>query len=105
MNVETFRKLVKLDPEDALSRFGLGQKLLEVGELQEAAEHLRFANRKAPGHLATYHVLGQVLVKLGSYDEARGVLEEGLKHAAGVGEGMGRDLGPAMEEMLKGLPH
>ena len=48
MNVETFRKLVKLDPEDALSRFGLGQKLLEVGELQEAAEHLRFANRKSP---------------------------------------------------------
>lgn len=104
MNVETFRKLVALDPEDALSRFGLGTKLLEVGEFREAAEHLRFANRKAPGHLATYHVLAQALIKLGLHDEARGVLEEGLKHAAGVGEGMGRDLGPAMEEMLRKLP-
>jgi tetratricopeptide (TPR) repeat protein len=95
---------VALDPEDALSRFGLGKKLLEIGELQEAAEHLRFANRKAPGHLATYHVLADVLIQLRSYDEARGVLTEGLKRAAGVGEGMGRDLGPAMEEMLRQLP-
>ena len=104
MDVETFRKLVKLDPEDALSRFGLGKKLLETGDLQEAAEQLRFANRKAPTHLATYHALGQVLIQLGLHDEARKVLEEGLRRAADVGEGMGRDLGPAMEEMLKDLP-
>ena len=33
--------------------------------LREAAEHLSFANARAPEHLATYHILGQVLIRLG----------------------------------------
>lgn len=107
MDVATFRKLVSLDPDDALNRFGLGKKLLESEgspeALAEAAEHLRFANARAPEHLATYHVLAQVLIRLDLRDEARGVLERGCERTAGIGEGMGRDLGPAMREMLDAL--
>src|ERR1700712_3275907 len=104
MDLPKLRKLVALDPNDPLSRFALGQKLFEVGqgeaELVEAADHLRFANAAAPEHLATYHTLGRVLLKLGRNDEARGVLEEGVRRTAGIGEGMGRDLGPAMQTLL-----
>jgi len=108
MDLATFRKLVALDPNDPLSRFALGKKLWEeqgssAEALSEAAEHLRFANAKSPGHLATYHVLGQVLLKLGLNEEARGVLNAGIERVAGVGEGMGRDLGPAMRQMLDGI--
>ncbi len=107
MDVATFRKLVALDPDDPLNRFGLGKKLLEADggpeALTEAAEHLRFANARAPEHLATYHVLGQVLIKLDLRDEARQVLEQGCARTAGLVEGMGRDLGPAMTEMLASL--
>jgi predicted Zn-dependent protease len=106
LDVPTLRKLVALDENDPLSRFALGRKLHEVGTpeaLREAAEHLRFANRKAPAHLATYHILAQVLVRLGEKDEARRVLEEGVRRVAGVGEGMGRDLGPIMQQMLAAL--
>lgn len=107
MNLDTFRKLVAIDPNDPLSRFALGKKLLEVDPsptgLAEAAEHLTFANERSPEHLATYHILGQVLVKLGRTADARRVLEEGVKRTATIGEGMGRDLGPAMTEMLKEL--
>ena len=108
LDVGKLRKLVALDENDPLSRFALGKKLFETDDspqaLAEAADHLRFANAKSPEHLATYHVLGQVLVKLGRNDEARQVLEIGIIRAEAVGEGMGRDLAPAMREIMSTLP-
>jgi predicted Zn-dependent protease len=111
MDLPTLRKLLALDPDDPLSRFALGKKLFETsGEadaapdaLREAAEHLQFANAKAPDHLATYHILAQVLIRLGRTAEARPVLEEGVCRTASIGEGMGRDLAPAMRAMLESL--
>ena len=106
MDLPTLRKLVALDENDPLSRFALGRKVHEIGTpeaLAEAANHLRFANQHAPNHLATYHILAQVLIRSGEKDDARRVLEEGIKRVAGIGEGMGRDLGPIMREMLATL--
>ena len=111
MDLPTLRKLLALDPTDPLSRFALGKKLFESApedasateSLVEAADHLAFANEHAPEHLATYHVLAQVLMRLGRTDEARRVLQNGLPRAESVGEGMGRDLGPAMRAMLDRL--
>lgn len=106
LDVASFRKLVALDEHDALSRFALGQALFQEGgieALNEAAEHLLFANEKAPDHLATYHVLAKVLIKLDRQSEARRVLTEGVEKVGGIGQGMGRDLGPAMADMLAAL--
>jgi predicted Zn-dependent protease len=107
LDVPKLRKLLSLDPADPLSRFALGKKLFETDPtpeaLLEAAEHLRFANTKAPEHLATYDVLSQVLIQLGEKEEARRVLEEGIRRTAAVGEGMGRDLEPKMREQLEAL--
>ncbi|MDB5304280.1 MAG: uncharacterized protein JWM97_1829 [Phycisphaerales bacterium] len=106
LDLPTLRKLVALDVNDPLSRFALGRKLAEStspSELAEAAEHLAFANQHAPQHLATYHVLGDVLIRLGRKEDARVILQEGVRRVAGVGEGMGRDLGPTMQRMLESL--
>jgi predicted Zn-dependent protease len=107
MDVPRLRKLLSLDPDDPLSRFALGKKLFESNPtpdaLKEAAEHLRAANAKAPEHLATYDMLSQVLIRLGDNEEARRVLEEGIRRTAAVGEGMGRDLGPKMRERLDAI--
>ncbi len=106
LDVAGFRKLVALDEDVPLSRFALAQALFRDGSdeaLREAAEHLVFANAKAPDHLATYHVLGQVLIKLGRTSEARDVLAAGCQKAEGVGECMGADLGPAMADLLESL--
>ena len=103
LDVARFRQLVELDKDDPLSRFALGQALFQEGgiaALREAAEHLIFANARAPDHLATYHMLGQVLIKLGRKSEARCVLTEGCEKVGRVGHGMGRDLGPAMADLL-----
>ena len=107
MDLTKFRKLVAMDDSDALSRFALGQALFQQGDspeaLSEAVEHLMFANTKDPDHLATYHIFGQVLIKLGRKDEARTVLGTGSTKAGDVGEGMGHDLGPAMSKLLEAL--
>jgi len=107
LDLTKLRNLVAMDDSDALSRFALGQALFQQGDspgaLNEAAEHLLFANAKDPDHLATYHILGQVLIKLGRKDEARAILHAGSTKAAGVGAGMGKDLGPAMAQLLEAL--
>ncbi len=106
LNIARFRRLVALDEDDPLSRFALGQALFREGgveSLNEAAEHLITANTKAPEHLATYHVLGQVLIRLKRISEARSVLTAGCEKTRAMGEGMGRDLGPAMAELLRTL--
>ena len=100
MDLPTLRNLMALDQNDPLSRFALGKKLFEAGELEEAVEHLRFANSNSPGHLATYHILSKALIQLGKIDDARQVLQAGIPKVMSVGQGMGRDLGPAMEKML-----
>ena len=113
IDLPKLRRLVALDENDPLSRFALGKKLFETHEsdlsaenaplLEEAAIHLAYANAKDPAHLATYHLLGQALARLGRKDEARDVYEAGIERVAGVGEGMGRDLGPAMRKLLSEL--
>lgn len=113
LDLPKLRKLLALDPGDALSRFALGKKLAESAgsadapderaALAEAAEHLRAANTSAPEHLATYHVLSQVLVRLDLKGEAREVLGRGIGRASLVTEGMGRDLAPLMRESLAAL--
>ena len=106
LDVSQFRKLVALDEDDPLSRFALGRALFQEGSIEslnEASEHLILANTKDPEHLATYHVLGQVLIRLERVDEARSVLTAGCKQVGAIGEGMGRDLGPAMADLLPAL--
>jgi predicted Zn-dependent protease len=113
LDLPKLRKLLAIDPNDPLSRFALGKKLMESAgtpdapdesaSLTEAADHLRVANAKSPDHLATYHILAQVLLRIGKEDEARVVLTEGIAKASLVTEGMGRDLAPLMRQMLADL--
>ncbi len=106
LDITKLRKLVAIDENDPLSRFALGQALFREGSdeaIVEAVGHLQFTNEKDTEHLATYHMLGQALLKLGRHDEAKQVLHAGCEKAKHVGDCMGKDLGPAMEEMLAAM--
>ncbi len=108
------RKLLAIDPNDPLSRFAVGKKLAEaagseeapddLAAREEAAEHLTVANQLSPEHLATYHILGETLIKLGRMEEAARVLDEGISRAELVTEGMGKDLAPLMRQLRDSLP-
>jgi len=106
LDVAKLRKLVALDESDPLSRFALAQALLREGDtaaITEAADHLLFANAADPDHLATYHLLGQVLISLDRKEEARRVLTAGRDRAEAAESGKGHDLGPAFEQLLETL--
>jgi hypothetical protein len=108
LDLAKLRKLLALDPDDALSRFALANGLLtqdgSPAAKAEALEHLRFAHAKDAAHLATCRLLGELLVDAGAHVEARQVLSAGLARMPDVGEGMGRDLGPVMQALLDRLP-
>lgn len=108
LDTATLRQLVALDPKDPLARFALGKRLFDEARdgaadpdarLVEAAEHLRAGRAQAPEHVATYHVLGQILLYLGRDEEARAVLDEGCRRAAAAPPGSGADLLPALQQL------
>jgi predicted GNAT family N-acyltransferase len=112
MDIPKLRKLLALDPNDSLSRYALGRKLWEQANgdpahttamLAESIGHLRFATAVDPSHLATYHVLSRALLDAGLPDEARPVIKQGLARTAHVTEGMGKDLGPLLADLLASI--
>lgn len=112
LDTSTLRQLVELDPRDPLGRFALGKRLYDEARegaadperlLHEAAGHLRAGSALAPEHVATYHILGQVLMLLEQDDEARDVLERGCRRAAAAPPGAGNDLLPALQQLLSEL--
>jgi len=88
-------------PHDAKLHFIVGASMYARGQFdQGTADHLEQASKSFPNaHL----LLGEVLIRLNRKDEARRVLTEGIRRVGGIGEGMGRDLGPAMQKMLESL--
>ena len=103
---DAIRKVLIRTPDDALLLFALGKKLIETqspADLSEAITLLRRAHQLDPTHLATYQILAAALIDAGLPDEARPILMAGIERVADVGEGMGRDLGPAMQAMLNSV--
>lgn len=112
LDTATLRQLVELDPKDPLARFALGKRLYDEARegaeasdalLAEAAVHLEAGRGLAPQHVATYHILAQVLMYLGRDPEARAALQEGCRRAAAAPPGGGADLLPALQQLLSEL--
>ncbi len=91
-----FRQVLEIDPEDTLANFGMADILHERGDHTAARENLRRVLLADPRYSVAYLLLGKVLIALSLRDEARGILEEGIRIAAQRG-----DLMPANE--MQGL--
>jgi len=98
--VEQFRQLVKLDPNDAVSYYGLGSACLEEGLWEEASESFKKALEIKPDYTAVYPLLAEALQKLGRMEEVKEILRKGLEVAERT-----RDMMPKqkMEGKLKGI--
>ena len=103
MDLEAFRQMVAKNPKGFLGRYGLGNKLLQEGNPEEAAEHLRVAVELDPLHVASHLALGRALAKLGRKDEAKPVLTAGINAAASGRSNGGMDLIPEMRALLQTL--
>ncbi len=103
MDVEAFRQMVAKMPNGFLGRYGLGDKLLQVGNLEEAVEHLRVAVKLDPVHVASHFALGRALAGLKRNDEAKAVLTAGIDAAQSGRSSGGGDLVPEMRAFIQSL--
>lgn len=103
MDVEAFRQMVARMPNGFLGRYGLGDKLLQQGKLDESVEHLRIAVKLDPLHVASHFALGRALAGLQRSDEAKAVLTAGIDAATSGRSNGGGDLVPEMRALIQSL--
>ena len=104
MDIEAFRQMVAKKPDGFLGRYGLGDKLLQVGgNLEEAVEHLSVAVNLDPFHVASHFALGRALAGLKRKEEAKSVLNAGIEAALSGRSNGGGDLVPEMRTLIQTL--
>ena len=103
MDIDAFRQMVEKMPNGFLGRYGLGDKLLQAGKLDEAVEHLRVAVTLDPVHVASHFALGRALAGLKRHEEARVALTAGIEAARSGRSRGGGDLVPEMQALIQSL--
>jgi tetratricopeptide (TPR) repeat protein len=73
------RRAVELAPENGLFRYHLAQNLFQLEKTEEAIDQIALSIEKLPTHIPSYVLFSKVLAALGSVEDARKVLKEGLK--------------------------
>ena len=84
--IEQFKKVLAMDPNDEVVRFGLGKLYAEAGQHQEAAEHFREILRLKPDYSAAYLELGKSYRAIQRTDDANAILVQGLEVAQRKGD-------------------
>lgn len=75
------------DPADTFLRYGVAMQCLTEGDLEEGRRMLRALIVDHPDdQVAAYHQLGRSLVETEEIDEARRVLQEGIRKARARGD-------------------
>ncbi|KAB2968825.1 MAG: tetratricopeptide repeat protein [Thermoanaerobaculia bacterium] len=74
-----YRRLLEVDPNWLLARNHLGYIAMAQGRFREAEDEFRTYRFAAPDQANPHDSLGELLVLLGRYDEARAELEEALR--------------------------
>lgn len=84
--IETYRKIIELDPNDVLGYFSLGTVYLGAMRYGPAREAFEKAVEMNPGHSASYLGLGQALEALGRSTQAREIYRRGISVADRSGD-------------------
>jgi E3 SUMO-protein ligase RanBP2 len=77
--LETFRAMVRANPENALARFGLANEALKAGEWDEAREQLEAYLARHDDEGNAFGRLADALLHLDRPDEARDALRRGIE--------------------------
>jgi predicted Zn-dependent protease len=94
------RELYEKFPDNDLSRFNLAQAYFDVGDYDNAIEHLRALCAKKPDWMVVHIQLGKSLLAVGETQSARPILEHALQLAVAQHHDTPRE---ELEELLKTL--
>lgn len=84
--LNALRKLVEMDPDDAMARWGLGRACLETRRWVEAAAAFTKAIELNPEYSAAYRDLGRAQIELERPDDALQTLCRGIAVAEQRGD-------------------
>lgn len=76
--IDVLKDLVSQKPTDAFARYGLAMEYVKADALEEAVNEFRAVLANDPGYAYAYFHGGQTLEKLGLFDQARGMYEQGV---------------------------
>jgi predicted Zn-dependent protease len=101
--LETFRAMVRRNPENPLARFGLANEAIKAGLDEEAREHLEAYLARYDDEGNGWLRLGEVLARLDRAAEATAALRKGVEasHRHGHG-GMASEIEARLEELGEG---
>jgi predicted Zn-dependent protease len=98
--LETFRAMVRRNPDNPLARFGLANEAMKAGLDEEAREHLEVYLSRHDDEGNGWGRLGEVLARLGRVAEARAALGRGIEASRRFGHaGMANELEARLEEL------
>jgi len=72
-------------PDDAFSRYGLALECMNSGDLRSAEVHFRQLLERNASYVPAYLMFAQMLVKESRAEDARQVLDQGIREASGAG--------------------
>ncbi|MCH2184881.1 tetratricopeptide repeat protein, partial [Myxococcota bacterium] len=81
-----FSQVLEIDAEDGIALFGMGNAMVILGELEEAAEVYSKAENVDPENSAIYLAHGKVLEKRDLFEEALAIYRKGMEVASRKGD-------------------
>ncbi len=84
-------QFVAQKPADAFARYGLALECVKLGDDAAAEAHFRKLMETNPEYIAGYFQFGQLLSRLGRFDDARKTLSDGIVAAQKSGDIHARD--------------
>jgi len=84
--IERLQALIGTPRDGALLRFSLGSEYLKAGDARRAADYLREAVVRDPGHSAAWKLLGKALADDGRTREALDAYRSGIEAANKKGD-------------------
>lgn len=84
--LESLQAMLARGIDNPLLRFGLGKGLLDQGQPEDAALHLRHCVEQDPKYSAAWKLLGLALRQSNDLESARSAWERGIKAAAEKGD-------------------
>jgi predicted Zn-dependent protease len=79
--LEQLKELCLEHPEDPFFHYGIAMELLSSDNFEEAKVQLIQVTEQFPGYIPAWHMLGQLLVKLGEENAACLTLQKGIEQA------------------------
>ncbi len=98
--MEFLMESLKAKPKDPFLLYALAMELAGAGRDEEAWAQFKILLHEQPEYLPTYYQAGMLLERLGQTEEARQILERGVKLAQEQGNThTARELGAALAEL------